>query len=78
MEAMASRERPELQVVDYFLWTLQRFYDNGDERYLSLMWPQYQSVCYMHPIKSMTYYTKKEPLNKAALEKFDHEGLPKI
>ncbi len=29
-----------LQAVDYFLWSVQRFYEKGEQRFLDMMWPQ--------------------------------------
>jgi hypothetical protein len=33
-----------LQACDYLLWALQRFYERGEERYLSAMWPHFTRV----------------------------------
>jgi len=33
-----------LQACDYFLWALQRFYERGEERFLTAMWPQFAEV----------------------------------
>lgn len=33
-----------LQACDYFLWALQRFYERGEERFLTAMWPQFIEV----------------------------------
>lgn len=33
-----------LQVVDYYLWALQRFYEQGEDQYLEVIWPQTKLV----------------------------------
>ena len=59
-----------LQAVDYVLWSLQRFYERGEDRFLQLMWPK---VSLVHAVDETStaaygvYYTKKKPPFKAAL-----------
>lgn len=63
---------PGLQVADYFLWALQRFYERREDRFVELLWPSFRLV---HDIddtrvtKYGTYYTQKKPLTIAALPK---------
>lgn len=58
-----------LQAVDYVLWSLQRFYERGEDRFLQLMWPK---VSLVHAVDETSaapygvYYTKKKPPFKAA------------
>lgn len=33
-----------LQATDYFLWSLQRFYERGESRYLDFLWPSFHLV----------------------------------
>lgn len=33
-----------LQAADYFLWVLQRFYERREDRFLSVLWPQFGEV----------------------------------
>lgn len=33
-----------LQACDYLLWALQRFYERGEERHLSALWPKFTRV----------------------------------
>jgi len=64
------KENVCLQVVDYFLWALQRFYEKHEDRYLELLWP---SFCLVHDLDDTrekeygVYYTQKRPLKLAAL-----------
>ncbi len=67
--------RPEasggLQAVDYFLWTLQRLYERGEERYLRYLWPAFRLVHDIDDIREGpdgVYYDQKRPLTAAALE----------
>jgi hypothetical protein len=65
-----------LQAVDYFLWTLQRFYEvrrtqaadgtvaeSREERFLNMLWPQFGEV---HDLDfggaAGTFYNKNRPL----------------
>lgn len=60
-----------VQVADYFLWALQRFYERREERFLHFVW---DSVTLVHDVDDTrseqhgTYYTKRKPLSLAALE----------
>ncbi|MBU2611112.1 MAG: DUF3800 domain-containing protein [Chloroflexi bacterium] len=60
-----------LQAVDYFLWSLQRFYERREDRYLEFLWPQFSLVQDLddkreHPYGC--YYTQKRPLTLATLD----------
>lgn len=63
-----------LQAVDYFLWTLQRFYEGKtdqrsgvtvhEERYLKVLWPQFGEVHDLHFGSDRgTFFTSKNPLS---------------
>lgn len=64
-------ECPGQQVVDYFLWALQRLYERHEERYIALLWPSV-SVVYDLDDKRQApygvYYTRKKPLTLAAIK----------
>ena len=67
--ACYSREVGALQAADYFLWALQRFYEKGEDRYLSYLWPLFRLIRDLddtrrHPYGE--YYTQKKPLTPAA------------
>ena len=56
-----------LQVVDYFLWALQRSYERGEERYLNLVWPKTVVVHDMDDTREAmhgVFYTKSKPLTQ--------------
>jgi hypothetical protein len=60
-----------LQAVDYFLWALQRLYERQEERYIEYLWPLCSLVMDIDDQRNAEYgeyYTKKKPLNLAALE----------
>ncbi len=69
--AQTPPENSGLQAVDYFLWSLQRFYERREDRYLEFLWPQFSLVQDLddkreHPYGC--YYTQKRPLALAALD----------
>lgn len=54
-----------LQATDYFLWALQRHYEQQEPRFLQLLWPQValvHAVDEKHRAPYGEYYTKKKPL----------------
>jgi hypothetical protein len=60
-----------LQAVDYFMWSLQRFYERREERYMELLWPAFNLVHDLDDTRKNPYgryYTQKKPLTLAALE----------
>lgn len=61
-----------LQAVDYYLWALQRFYERREERFVELIWPQVHEIHDLDRVedgKRGVFYTKRKPLNLAALER---------
>lgn len=72
-----SHESGGLQAADYFLWSLQRFYERKEDRYLDLLWKSYRMVHDLDDIRTTpygVYYTQKKPLTLAALEN-DSPGI---
>jgi len=62
---------PGIQAADYFSWSLQRLYEKGEDRFVSYLWPMYRLVIDIDDTRQAaygTYYTKKKPLTRAALE----------
>lgn len=60
-----------LQAVDYFLWSLQRFYEMREDRYIELLWPLFSLVRDLDDTRIARYgcyYTQKRPLTLAALD----------
>lgn len=60
-----------LQVVDYFLWALQRLYERREERYVEFLWPAFRLVHDLDDTRQAkygVYYTQKKPLTTAALD----------
>ena len=51
-----------LQVIDYFLWALRRFYEQREDRFLELVWAQTDLV---HDIDEGGKYTPCQPLKLA-------------
>lgn len=44
VQAASPHRHGGLQAVDYFLWALQRLYERGEDRYLSVVWPKVRLV----------------------------------
>lgn len=60
-----------LQVVDYFLWALQRTFERHEDRFLQLLWPQCSLVVDVDGSREKgygVYYTRQRPLTAAALK----------
>ena len=54
-----------LQVADYFLWALQRFYERGEGRYVEYLWEKCSVVHDIDNVRENTYgvyYTRRKPL----------------
>jgi hypothetical protein len=71
MNVLASEPKnfAGLQAVDYFLWSLQRFYERGESRYMELLWPAFhlaRDIDDTRENKYGEYYTQKKPLTMAA------------
>lgn len=51
-----------LQAVDYYLWAVQRFYEQKEDRFLKLMWPQIGEIHDLHigKRKSGTFFKGDE------------------
>lgn len=74
--ASAPEDIAGLQAADYFLWSLQRFYERGEDRYLDYLWQKFSLVRDIDDTRKYKYgeyYTQKKPLNKAA--KNDCSGI---
>jgi hypothetical protein len=65
------KDIPALQAVDYFLWTVQRLFERGEDRFVGLLWPSFRLVIDMDDTRYAcygTYYDKNRPLTAAAIE----------
>ncbi len=54
-----------LQVVDYCLWALQRFYERGEDRFLNLLADKVGLICDVDDTRTSAagaYYTQRNPL----------------
>ena len=69
--ATTPQECAGVQVVDYFLWALQRLYERREDRYVEFLWSSFRVVHDVDDTREARYgmyYTKKRPLAAAALE----------
>jgi hypothetical protein len=60
-----SRDDPSLQAVDYFLWALQRLFEQHEERFIKLIWPSVRLVIDLDDYRKAKYgkyYNEKLPL----------------
>jgi len=62
------REDVCLQAVDYFLWSLQRFYERDEERYLHLMWNKVGCIHDVDDTRNAAYGTYYTQSNQLSLE----------
>lgn len=65
------RQDAGLQAVDYFLWTLQRFFEQKEERFLKMLWPQYGEVIDLDFAigkgkRPPSFWTQNQPLTLAS------------
>jgi hypothetical protein len=63
---------PSLQAADYFLWALQRLYEKKEARYWEFVWSKVSLVYDIDDVQRNeygVYYTQRNPLTSAALEK---------
>jgi len=59
-----------LQVVDYFLWALQRTFERNEDRFLELIQSKCSLIIDIDDKREKpygTYYTKEKPLSAAVL-----------
>ncbi len=65
-------QHPGLQAVDYFLWALQRFYEKGEGRFWTFVWPNVRVVHDLDDKREHSFgtiYTPQKPLTLAARAK---------
>ena len=68
--AATPRDHGGLQAVDYLLWALQRLYERGEDRYLSVIWPKARMVMDIDDTRARGYgewFTQQKPLTLEAL-----------
>ena len=72
VHASTPRECGALQAVDYFLWALQRLYEQGEDRYWETVRPRAKVVYDRDDTRTTSYgvyYTQEKPLTLAARAK---------
>ncbi|MDO8586815.1 MAG: DUF3800 domain-containing protein [Armatimonadota bacterium] len=69
INAMEPKDHAGLQAVDYLLWSLQRLYEKGEDRFLEMMWPKFHCVwdCDDAREKEGILYNAEKPLTAAIL-----------
>ena len=64
---------PGLQVIDYYLWALQRLYERGEARYFNLLRPGYRLVVDLDDKRNNDYgeyYNNSNPLGPEKIKAF--------
>lgn len=64
---------PKLQVVDYYLWALQRLYEKEEDRYFEYIKDSFSLIEDVSNTKNAAYgeyYTKKKPLTLTAVKDY--------
>lgn len=70
--AGSPRDHPGLQAVDYFIWSLQRLYESGEDRYMEYLRQFYKLVIDIddtHNAGYGVYYNKSNPLTAEAISR---------
>lgn len=65
IESAYPSQCPGLQVIDYYLWALQRLYERGEDRYYELLRPGYRLIMDLDDKRSKPYgewYSDSNPL----------------
>lgn len=57
-----------LQVVDYYLWALQRFFEQGKDQYLNVIWPQTRLVHDLDDTRENSFGVCYSPTRPLTLE----------
>lgn len=57
-----------LQVVDYYLWALQRFFEQGEDQYLEVIWPQTKLVHDLDDRRENNFGVCYSPARRLTLE----------
>ena len=66
IRAMHPWDCTSLQVVDYYLWALQRFYERDEDRFFELLRPDYRFIMDMDDKRNNAYgeyYSDSNPLD---------------
>jgi hypothetical protein len=72
IQASTPRQHGGLQAVDYFLWALQRLYEQDEDRYWETIRSRVKVVYDRDDIRTApygVYYTREKPLTRAARAK---------
>ncbi len=76
VHAACPKDQIELQVVDYFLWAVQRAYERSEDRYVQMLWSKIHCIwdCDdsregMHGVR----YTKEKPLDAASIKLYQQQ-----
>lgn len=75
-EIVLSKETPELSIVDYLLWAIQRYLLQGDKRFYNALEAKYNLVIDLYDAtgEKSKYYDSNNKLNIEKMEEFRLDG----
>ena len=75
-EIVLSKETPELCIVDYLLWSIQRYLLKGDRRFYTALEKKYNLIIdlYGEAGEGSKYYDVENKLNLREIEEFRTDG----
>ena len=72
IDVKKSADEIGLQIIDYYLWAIQRLYEKGDDRYFLPLQDQYSVIIDLDDKRdkrwSGTWYNRKNPLSLAKIK----------
>ncbi|MHB1361688.1 MAG: DUF3800 domain-containing protein [Thermoleophilia bacterium] len=63
-----------LQVIDYYLWAIQRMYERGEDRFFNLLAPDYRLIMDLDDIRNKPYGEWYSDSNRLSLENIKLEA----
>ncbi len=78
-DIVRSEDTPELCIVDYLLWALNRYIANGEERFFKALQSKFNLIIDVYDFdkygkKSGNYYHRANPFNIENASKFRNDG----
>lgn len=75
-DIVRSQDTPELSIIDYFLWAIQRYILKGEERYFRALQHRFSLIIDLYDIDhySSNYYHKKNPFDLSSASPFRSDG----
>jgi hypothetical protein len=71
VRSRSPHQEAGLQVIDYYLWALQRMYERQEDRFFTLLSPAYRLIIDLDDRREKTYgryYSDADPLTLAKIK----------